>query len=246
MRKKIIIGNWKMNITSSEAIKYMNIFKIEVESIKNIDFGIAANYLSLPIVNNYECITVAQNCNYHEKGAFTGETSIEMLKSINIEWVLIGHSERRSCFNETNDKCNLKLKALFKNNMFPILCVGETIEQYEKNETKTVIKTQITSCLKGLKKADVMKIVIAYEPIWAIGTGKQATPEIAQNVCKYIREIISETFSAEVCEKIRIQYGGSVNENTVKDIMKMEDIDGVLVGGASLEPKRFGQLIKNS
>ena len=185
----------------------------------------------------------AQHCHWEEKGALTGEVSTEMLAKLNVPFVLVGHSERRHVFGETNEDVNRKLHAIISKEMTPILCVGETLEQRESGETANVVESQLKAGLDGVALKNVASMVIAYEPVWAIGTGKNATPEDAQEVCNSIRSWITENWKA-AGEEVRIQYGGSVKGVNAPDLMKQSDIDGLLVGGASLDPDEFSRIIK--
>lgn len=212
----------------------------------NIDVGVAPTYLSLASVKkaNPKLIVGAQNCHFEDHGAFTGEISIPMLLELGVDWVIIGHSERRSYYNETNEACNKKLKVLFANKMTPIYCVGETLAEFEAGKTKKVIEEQVRVGLEGLNKEDVFKMVIAYEPVWSIGTGKNASKEIAEDICGYIRKLVKEMYGS-ASEEVRILYGGSVKPENVRDYLKQEDVDGALVGGASLKSESFKQLVEN-
>ena len=214
----------------------------------NIDIGVCPTYLSLATVKenaSKDMIVAAQNVHFKESGAYTGEVSIPMLKELGIDWVLIGHSERRTYDNETNEKCNLKIKALIANNMVPLYCVGETLEQFENNRTSEIVEEQVRVGLKDLTPEQAKSVVIAYEPVWSIGTGKNASKEIAENVCALIRSILGELFGAEVAQEMRILYGGSVKPENIKAYMSMEDIDGALVGGASLKVESYKELVEN-
>ena len=248
MRKTLLFGNWKMNKTIAESVDFAKACKElqDTANAKSVDIGVAPVYLSLQAVKNANpTLTVAaQNVHFEDHGAFTGEISIPMLKEIGVDWVIIGHSERRTYFAETNESCNKKLLALFANNMTPIYCVGETLEQFEKGLTKEVIKAQINEGLKGLTKENVESMVIAYEPVWSIGTGKNASKEIAQDICSFIRGLVKESFGS-VADNVRILYGGSVKPENVHDYLLMSDVDGALVGGASLKVDSFKQLIEN-
>ena len=212
----------------------------------DIDIGVAPVYLSLETVRkaNPDLIVAAQNCHYADHGAFTGEISIPMLLELGVNWVIIGHSERRSYYAETNESCNKKLLALEANKMTPIYCVGETLEQFEANKTKEVIKAQTLEGLNGLGKEFVSNMVIAYEPVWSIGTGKNASKEIAEDICGYIRELVRELYG-DAADKVRILYGGSVKPENVHDYLTQPNVDGALVGGASLKVDSFRQLIEN-
>ena len=189
-------------------------------------------------------IVAAQNCHFNDHGAFTGEISIPMLKEYGIDWVLIGHSERRAYDNETNFKCHEKIKALLANKMVPVYCVGETLDQFDAGQTKEVVSTQVKEGLEGFSAEEVKDLVIAYEPVWSTGTGKNASTEIAQDVCGFIREILRELFG-KVAEDIRILYGGSVKPENIKAYLSCPDIDGGLVGGASLKRESYEGLLTN-
>jgi triosephosphate isomerase len=188
----------------------------------------------------------AQDVHWEEKGAFTGEVSPLMLKDIGVRYVVIGHSERRTYFGETNETVNKKLRASLKIGLLPIMCVGERLEEREAGKTFDVVKNHVEEGLKGISKDEVLKVVIAYEPVWAIGTGKTATPEQAEEVHKYIRELLHKMFNATVAENLRIQYGGSVKPENIKELIEQEDIDGALVGGASLKIEQFVPIVKES
>ena len=248
-RKKVIIGNWKMNLLNKDTALFVDQVKDEVANAlnKNIVVGIAPSFLSLAmaVAKRSSLLICSQNVSQFPSGAYTGEVSIEMLKEIAIRYSIVGHSERRQYFNETNESCNAKMKALFNNEMFPIYCVGETLAEYEAKQTKDVVKQQIVEGLKGISGAKVKNMIIAYEPVWSIGTGKNADSEIAQDVCGYIRQLIKELYSEEVAQEVIIQYGGSVKPENIKEYLSKEDIDGALVGGASLKSESFITMIKN-
>ena len=249
MKRKILIGNWKMNKTMKEAIEFANALKdksIEVEK-ENIILGIAPSYLCLPIIQKLggSLITFAQNVHFEENGAFTGEVSIPMLEEIGVSASLIGHSERRTYFNETNETCNKKLKALEKHGMNALYCVGETLEEYEAGKTKDVIKKQVLQGLKGLDEEYISELTIAYEPVWSIGTGKNASKEIASEICKYIVDVIAEKYGEDIAKGVYVLYGGSVKPNNIKEYLDDEYIDGALVGGASLKAESFIEMIEN-
>ena len=237
MRKIIVAGNWKMNKTPKEAVKLAEMFRDKING------GCADVVLCVPaidivsvseVINNSSIALGAQNVFYEEKGAYTGEISPSMLKECGVEYVIVGHSERREYFGETDAIVNKKVKKILEHNMIPIMCCGETLAQREEGITLSLIKEQITLGLNEISSDDVLKIVIAYEPIWAIGTGKTATSDQAQEVCKSIRTVLKELYSLEVSKKIRIQYGGSVNGENALELFGKPDIDGGLVGGASL------------
>lgn len=249
MRRKLLLGNWKMNKTIAEA-KEFAIASKELADLANqhhIDLGVAPTYLGLEAVRNNaskSMIVAAQNVHYNPNGAFTGEISIPMLKEIGIDWVIIGHSERRAYDNETNQKCNQKIVALIKEDMVPVYCVGETLQQFEAGETKKVVEEQIRVGLSNLNAADVEHLVVAYEPVWSIGTGKNASQEIAQDVCGFIRGVLKDMFG-DVAAEIRILYGGSVKPENIKSYLSCPDVDGALVGGASLKIDSYRQLLNN-
>lgn len=246
MRKPIIAGNWKMNYTVDEAVKVANELKGLVKDAK-ADVVICAPYLQLPaLVKELKGTNVkvgAQNMHFEEKGAFTGEISPEMLTALGVEYVLIGHSERRQYFNETDETVNLKLKAAFKHALKPILCVGESLENRENGTTKEVILNQIKRDFQEISEEDAKNTVIAYEPIWAIGTGKSATSLQANETIADIRKMMLDLYGEAVSNVVRIQYGGSVKPSTIKEQMAMSDIDGALVGGASLVADDFSKIV---
>ena len=244
------MGNWKMNKLTSEAAQFAQqadeLLALAKES--DIDVGVAPTFISLRKVRKYApstFIVAAQNCHYKTNGAYTGEVSIPMLLDIGINTVIIGHSERRAYDNETSEKCNLKILELLKANMMPIYCVGETLEQFENNLTTDIVKDQLIKGLKDVAIEDLAKLVIAYEPVWSIGTGKNASKEIAENVCAFIRSTIADLYTKEAAENVRILYGGSVKPDNVKAYMSMDNIDGALVGGASLVIESYKELIVN-
>lgn len=243
MRKKVIAGNWKMNMLPNEAIEFMMQLEPMVKDTKN-EVVICAPFTDLFYTINCAQDTNihvgAQNMHWEEKGAYTGEVSPSMLKSINCEYVIIGHSERRQYFAETDEIVNRKVKAALEYGLKPIICVGETLEEKEDGKTVEVITGQISKALKDLTLEDLRTIIVAYEPIWAIGTGKTATKEDANNSIKAIREQISKDFGTD---DVTILYGGSVKPSNAKELFQMPDIDGGLVGGASLKADLFGQIV---
>lgn len=250
MRKKVIVGNWKMNHTKKETLQFLEAFKDEVKvaAEQGIVVGIAPTYLSLETAAKKRprnLIVAAQNVNEHPSGAYTGEVSLEMIKEIkNVSHVIIGHSERRSYYNESNASCNAKMKAMQESGLLPIYCVGETLAQFEANETKKVVSTQIQEGLDGLDGKYVAKMIIAYEPVWSIGTGKNASSAIAEDICGYIRKVIRKMYGKRIADKVIIQYGGSVKPNNVAEYLAQENVDGALVGGASLKAETFKELIQ--
>ncbi len=246
MRKKVIAGNWKMNMLPNETINFIEGLSQEIKDVKNeiiLCVPYTDLFYALLTAQNTNIKIGAQNMHWKEKGAYTGEISGQMLKSIEVEYVIIGHSERRQYFAETDETVNLKVKSALENNLKPIICVGETLEQREHGETEKIIESQIKLALKDLTKEQIRAIIIAYEPVWAIGTGKTATPEEANNVIKYIRKQIKELYNEEIAENIIIQYGGSVKASNAEELFNMSDIDGALVGGASLNFKEFSEIV---
>lgn len=246
MRRPIIAGNWKMNNTIEEAVSLVKELKDKVATAK-CDVVICPTFLSLPAVVK-ECegtniMVGAQNMHFEDKGAYTGEVSPKMLKELGVKFVIIGHSERRQYFNETDETVNKKLRAAFNHKITPILCVGETLEERDLGITEEVLGSQIKQDLINISEEEVKNMVVAYEPIWAIGTGKTATAEDANDTIGYIRSIIEKLYGKEVAEAVRIQYGGSVKPSTIKEQMAMEHIDGGLIGGASLKAEDFSAIV---
>ena len=246
MRRKVIAGNWKMNMLPGEAIEFITELEPLVKDTKN-EVILCVPYTDLFYVlltaQNTNIKIGAQNMHFEEKGAYTGEVSGKMLKSINVEYVIIGHSERRQYFNETDETVNKKIKAAFANGLKPIVCVGETLEQREAGKTVEIITKQTELALEGLTDEQVKNTIIAYEPIWAIGTGKTATSEDANNSIKEIRNKIADIYGKDVAEEVIIQYGGSVKSTNAKELFEMSDIDGGLVGGASLKAEEFSKIV---
>ena len=242
MRKPIIAGNWKMYKTREEALEFIYKVNSAVPSIDVVDSVICAPFTSLRclVKRQGENLRVgAQNMHYAKEGAYTGEISADMLKSLKVEYVIIGHSERRAMFNETDETVNKKLHVAFENELTPILCVGESLYERENGLTEELLHKQVVADLEGLTKEQVEALVIAYEPIWAIGTGKTATAEMANETCGYIRSVVKELYGEETAEAIRIQYGGSVKVANIDELMAQVHIDGALIGGASLEAENF-------
>ncbi len=250
MRKPLMAGNWKMNKTVGEAVNMVKALKPAVADVNDVEILLCPTYTALYAVNNEikdsNIKLGAQNLFWESKGAFTGEISPNMLKDSGCSYVIIGHSERRQYFGETNETVNKKTKAAFNAGLIPVVCVGETLEEREKDITFKVIETQIRGGLANLTAEEAASVVIAYEPVWAIGTGKTATPDQAQEVHSFIRKLYAELYKKDAADKVRILYGGSVNPKNVADLMKQPDIDGGLVGGASLEADSFTQLVKYS
>ena len=246
MRRKIIAGNWKMNMLPNEAIKFIDEIAPLVKDTKN-EVVLCVPYIdlfySLLTAQNTNIKIGAQNMHQEEKGAYTGEVSAEMLKSIGVEYVIIGHSERRQYYNETDKSVNEKIKSALKNELKPIVCVGETLEQKEEGKTEEIIIKQVELALEGLEKEQVEKVIVAYEPIWAIGTGKTATKEDANSNIKCIRNKIADIYGQNTADKVIILYGGSVKASNSKELFEMSDIDGALVGGASLKVEEFSKIV---
>ena len=246
MRRKVIAGNWKMNMLPNEAISYIEEFAPLVKDTENeviLCVPYTDLFYALLNVQGTNIKIGAQNMHWEETGAYTGEVSPGMLKCIGVKYVIIGHSERRQYYNETDETVNKKVKAAFENELTPIVCVGESLEQRENGETEAVITKQTKLALEGLSKEQVKETIIAYEPIWAIGTGKTATSEDANNSIKAIREEIAKIYGQETADCVIIQYGGSVKSANAKELFETSDIDGGLVGGASLKPEEFAKIV---
>lgn len=246
MRRKIIAGNWKMNKTPNSAVELINELKPLVAGAE-ADVVVCPTFVCLPAaVNAAKGSNVkvgAQNIHWADNGAFTGEISGEMLKEIGVEYVIIGHSERRQYFGETDETVNNRLKAALKYELKPIVCVGELLSEREAGTTNKVLETQTTGALKDIPLEAVAGMVIAYEPVWAIGTGKTASSDDANNACKFIRSVVTKLYNKEVAENVRIQYGGSVKAANAKELFETTDIDGGLVGGASLKAADFNGIV---
>ena len=246
MRRKVIAGNWKMNMLPNEAIAFIEEFTPLVKDTENevvLCVPYTDLFYSLLSAQNTNIKIGAQNMHWEEKGAYTGEVSPKMLKSIGVEYVIIGHTERRQYFNETDETVNKKLKAAFENELKPIVCVGETLEEREKGITSQIITSQTRLALDGLTDEQVKNTIIAYEPIWAIGTGETATSEDANNSIKEFRKEIEKIYGKDVAECVIIQYGGSVKSVNAEELFNMSDIDGGLIGGASLKPEEFAKIV---
>lgn len=238
MRKKIIAGNWKMNYCVNKADDFVSEIKDTINT-DEVDVVICPNFVSLErvsdLIDETNIKLGAQNVYFEDKGAYTGETSVNMLAAVGVNYCIVGHSERRQYFNETDEIVNKKAKKLLEKDICPIVCVGETLEERESNKMFEVVEKEVRDSLDGIEESSMKnKVVIAYEPIWAIGTGKTATAEQANEMCKYIRSVVAKMYNEETAEKVRIQYGGSVKPANANEILNMSDIDGALVGGASL------------
>ena len=249
MRKSIIAGNWKMNKTVAEAAVLVSDLKKMVEDLLGqVDVVVIPPYTALLevciVLKGSNIVVGAQNMFWEESGAYTGEISAEMIKSTGAEYVIIGHSERRQLFAETNEIVNKKLKAALSVGLLPIVCVGETLKQRKQNITQEVVETQLRGAFQDILKNSYKNIIIAYEPVWAIGTGLNATPEQAEEVHQFIRKLLQELATDELASKMRIQYGGSVKPDNARDLLGQPDVDGALVGGASLDATSFVEIIK--
>lgn len=244
MRKPIIVGNWKMNKTIAEAVEFIK--AVDPVCHDGATYGVGTSFLALKdsIKEAKNLIIAAENCHFEDSGAFTGEVSVPMLEEIGVKYCIIGHSERRQMFGDTDETVNKKAKRLIKAGITPILCIGETEAQYDAGETEKVIRDQLTGSLADLCPDCVGNMVIAYEPIWAIGTGKSATKEDAQNCCAIVRDQVKVMYGEEAAEKVRVQYGGSVKPNNIVEYMACPDIDGALIGGASLKVADFSEIIE--
>ncbi|MCB9757538.1 MAG: triose-phosphate isomerase [Candidatus Omnitrophica bacterium] len=249
MRKIIIAGNWKMYKTSVEAVELVTELKRTLGDMNDVDVVVCPPATALAevkdVLNECSIGLGAQNMYWDDFGAFTGEVSAPMIKAIGVEYIIIGHSERRQFFGETDATVNKKIKAALKHQLIPIVCIGEVLAERESGKTFDVIKTQLEGSLVNLTAAETENLILAYEPVWAIGTGKTATPDQAQEVHKFIREWLTKKFDAAVANKVRIQYGGSVKPENTAELMGQPDIDGALVGGASLKSDSFAAIVKN-
>ncbi|MBD3194782.1 MAG: triose-phosphate isomerase [Candidatus Lokiarchaeota archaeon] len=248
MRKPIVGGNWKMNRgTPENAREMLDELIPKVKEMKDVDIVIAPPFTALSVASILKVTNIklgAQNMFYEEKGAYTGEISPLFLRSLDVEYVILGHSERRNIFNESNELINKKLKVALSMDFIPIVCIGEHLEERKAGKTKNVIKEQMEGTFKEITKKEMEEIIIAYEPIWAIGTGETATPEQAEDAHIYVREILTEKYNDNTANRVRIQYGGSVKPHNAKKLFEKDNIDGGLVGGASLEADSFASIIK--
>ncbi len=245
MRKPVMAGNWKMNKTRDEALQFIYAVSDKLPSLDKLDSIVCAPAIILRdlVKRQGDSLKIgAQNVHFAESGAYTGEISPVMLASTGVEYVIIGHSERRSYFAETDETVNLKAKAALDHGLKPIICCGETLEERENGSTNEVLKRQITKALDGLTSDDLKNVIIAYEPVWAIGTGKVASSEVADEACGYIRGLVQGIYSSRTASNLRILYGGSMSPKNVSELMAQPNIDGGLVGGASLNPESFLEL----
>ena len=247
MRKPIIAGNWKMFKTRDEALNFILSVNNKMPDVEKVDSVICAQFTVLRdlVKRQMDNLKIgAQNMHFNDEGAFTGEVSGLMLKSIGVTYVIIGHSERRAMFNETDESINKKLHKAYEVGLKPILCVGESLEQRENGETEAWLEGQLTADLANLTAEQVKELVIAYEPIWAIGTGKTATSEVAEETCAFVRSVVAKLYGQEVADEVRVQYGGSVKTSNIDELMSMPNIDGALIGGASLKAEDFIKLVE--
>lgn len=250
-QEKYLIGNWKMNHTQKETKQFLEdvagLNLVEASKEKNVVLAVAPSYLSLQVAkkNAHGIIIASQDAHYEDHGAFTSSVSIPMLEEIKIDWSIIGHSERRGYEKETSEVCNKKIAALLQHKFHIVYCVGETEKDYEAGKTKNVIKKQVYDGLKDVSADDVKNIIIAYEPVWSIGTGKNASKEIAEDICSYIRSLVEKLYNSEIASNIAILYGGSVKPENIHDYLLQENVDGALVGGASLKAESFKALLDN-
>jgi len=246
MRKPIIAANWKMNKGPKEAAEFVANFKLDTSELEKVDVVIAAPFVDLSVLVGNGFGVAAQNCSDQDSGALTGETSVAMLKEVGVEYILTGHSERRSIFGETDALINAKNCKILDAGLTPIFCIGETLQERESGKLEEVLKTQVTEGLKGICNEGILNVVIAYEPVWAIGTGVTASKEQAQEAHVIVRGLIAELYSTELAAQVRIQYGGSMKPANADELLEQADIDGGLVGGASLEPESFHSLVKSA
>ena len=252
VRTPLISGNWKMNLDHFEALRNLQklAWLLPKDIFQRADVSIHPPFTDIRTLqtsieaDRMDILLGAQHCHHEVNGAFTGEVSPLFLQKLDVKLVICGHSERRELFGETDEMVNAKVKAILKHNMTPIMCVGESLAEREAGETEAKVLGQVVNGLQGVKKAEVGSMVIAYEPIWAIGTGKTATADDAQQVCASIRAAVTASFGADAGASVRIQYGGSVKPGTTEELMTQPDIDGALVGGASLDPDDFAQIVK--
>jgi triosephosphate isomerase len=251
MRKKILAANWKMNLTHSEAESYLQSFVTEIRDFSDVDVVIIPSFTAIPAAlaasERIQTIRIgAQNMHWEKSGAFTGEISATMLRALYVRYVILGHSERRSLFGETDEIVNRKVKAALDAGLRPIFCIGESLHERDSNQFKQVLEGQIRKGLEGVPPRDLTEVVLAYEPCWAIGTGRTAAPAEAEEAHAFIRSVLAALSDGATAERIRIQYGGSVKPDNVESLMREKNIDGLLVGGASLDPRSFAQIIRST
>jgi triosephosphate isomerase len=247
-RMPFIAGNWNMNKNVGEAVELVNQLKASISRVEGVEVAVAPPFTALDAVRKElegsSIRLAAQNLYWEEKGAYTGEISPLMLKELGCQYVIIGHSERRQFFGETDETVNKRIKAALKQGLNPIFCIGETLKEREEERTFLVVGSQLEGGLKGIEEKEMKRMVIAYEPVWAIGTGKTANPQQAEEVHHFIRQRLEKLYGREIAEGIRIQYGGSVTPENVKGLMSQKNIDGALVGGASLKAETFSKVVR--
>jgi triosephosphate isomerase len=248
MRKKIVAANWKMNMTQGESAHFVESFLRHIGEITDVEIVIIPPFTAIAAVTEAlgraQNIKVgAQNMYWEKAGAFTGEISASLLRDLFVHYVVLGHSERRTLFGETDEMINRKVRAALEAKLRPIVCIGETLEQRDKGNVEKILSIQLHGSLAGLKAKELQDSVIAYEPVWAIGTGRNATPQQAQEAHAFIRRILGQMSDQATAERVRIQYGGSVKPENARELMKQTDIDGALVGGASLDPRSFAEIV---
>jgi triosephosphate isomerase len=251
MRKKIIAANWKMNMTLGEAESFLATLLLEVGNIRDVETVIIPPFTALAkvseLLSRQQNIRLgAQNMSAEKSGAFTGEISAAMLRELFVRYVVLGHSERRTLFGETDAMVNKKVHAAFEASLKPIVCIGETLAERDGNKVEAVLERQLHGSLAGLSVKEMHELVLAYEPVWAIGTGRTATPQQAQEAHAFVRKVVAELSDQPTAEKVRIQYGGSVKPENTETLMLQPDIDGALVGGASLDPRAFSEIVKTT
>jgi triosephosphate isomerase len=249
MRKKIVAANWKMNMTQAESARFVESLLLDLGDIREVEVVIIPPFTAIAkvteLLEKAQNIKVgAQNMFWERNGAFTGEISAALLRDLFVHYVVLGHSERRTLFGETDEMVNRKVRAAHEATLRPIVCVGETLEQRDKGNVEKILSIQLRGSLKELTEKELQETVVAYEPIWAIGTGRNATPDQAQQAHAFIRHILSEMCDQVTADRVRIQYGGSVKPENARELMMQVDIDGALVGGASLDPRSFAQIVK--
>jgi triosephosphate isomerase (TIM) len=248
MRKKILAANWKMNLTHSEAESYFDTFLSEIGQVNDVEVVIIPPFTAIPALvtasERMPAIRIgAQNMHWEKSGAFTGEVSGAMLRALYVNYVILGHSERRTLFGETDEIVNRKVRAALEAGLRPIFCIGESLQERDGGKIEEILGRQIRQGLEGVVLKDVPEVVLAYEPCWAIGTGRSATPNEAEEAHAFIRLVLSELFGAPTADRVRIQYGGSVKPENAEDLMRQKNIDGALIGGASLDPRSFARII---
>jgi triosephosphate isomerase len=249
MRKKIVAANWKMNMTQAEAARFIEAFLVEIGDVSDVEVIIVPPFTAIGKVNEalgkaQDIQVGAQNMHWERNGAFTGEISSAMLRDLFVRYVVLGHSERRALFGETDEIVNRKVRAAHEAGLRPIVCIGETLDQRDRGNVEKILSIQLRGSLAGLEARELQETVVAYEPVWAIGTGRNATPAQAQEAHSFIRHTLGEMSDQATADRIRIQYGGSVKPANARELMSQSDIDGALVGGASLDPRSFAQIVK--